>query len=54
MQWCAVRFAGTGGLRWLSVWWVKLGITPEWIVPGEPQQNGRHERMHKTLNAETA
>jgi len=43
-----------GGLRPLAVWWVKLGITPERIVPGKPQQNGRHERMHKTLKAETA
>jgi putative transposase len=42
------------GLSELSVWWIKLGITPERIVPGKPQQNGRHERMHKTLKAETA
>ena len=45
---------GVGGLSPLSIWWVKLGITPERIVPGKPQQNGRHERMHKTLKAETA
>ena len=45
---------GAGGLSRLSVWWVKLGITPERIAPGKPQQNGRHERMHKTLKAETA
>ena len=38
----------------LSVWWIKLGITPVRIKPGKPQQNGRHERMHKTLKAETA
>jgi putative transposase len=43
-----------GGLSRLSVWWIKLGITPVRIVPGKPQQNGRHERMHKTLKAETA
>lgn len=45
---------GAGGLSRLGVWWVKLGITPERIEPGKPQQNGRHERMHKTLKAETA
>lgn len=43
-----------GGLSRLSVWWIKLGILPVRIVPGKPQQNGRHERMHKTLKAETA
>ena len=42
-----------GGLSRLSVWWIKLGITPVRIEPGKPQQNGRHERMHKTLKAET-
>ena len=36
----------------LSVWWIKLGIYPELIEPGEPQQNGKHERMHKTLKKE--
>lgn len=36
----------------LSAWWVRLGIMPELIEPGKPQQNGRHERMHKTLKAE--
>ena len=44
---------GLGGLSRLSVWWIKLGIVPELIAPGCPQQNGRHERMHKTLKAET-
>lgn len=43
-----------GGLSKLSVWWIRLGITPERIDPGCPQQNGRHERMHRTLKAETA
>jgi putative transposase len=43
-----------GGLSRLSVWWIKLGIRPVRIMPGKPQQNGRHERMHKTLKAETA
>lgn len=42
------------GLSRLSVWWIKLGITPERIEPGQPQQNGRHERMHRTLKLETA
>ena len=45
---------GAGGLSKLSVWWVKLGILPERIAPGKPQQNGRHERMHGTLKPETA
>lgn len=45
---------GVGGLTPLSVWWIRLGIIPERIEPGEPPQNGRHERMHRTLNAETA
>ena len=45
---------GLGGLTRLSVWWVKLGITLERIDPGEPQQNGRHERMHETLKLDTA
>lgn len=42
-----------GGLSRLSVWWIKLGIHPVRIEPGRPQQNGRHERMHRTLKAET-
>lgn len=37
----------------LSVWWIRLGIRPELIEPGSPQQNGAHERMHRTLKAET-
>ena len=43
-----------GGLTRLSVQWVKLGIRLERIEPGSPQQNGRHERMHATLKAETS
>jgi transposase InsO family protein len=43
-----------GGLSRLSVWWIRLGIRPERIRPGRPDQNGRHERMHSTLKAETA
>jgi transposase InsO family protein len=51
-----VPFATTaiGGLSALSVWWVKLGILPERTEPGHPEQNGRHERMHRTLKAEVA
>jgi putative transposase len=37
----------------LSVWWIRLGIFPELIEPAHPQQNGRHERMYRTLKAET-
>lgn len=36
----------------LSVWWIRLGIRLERIEPGNPQQNGRHERMHRTLKLE--
>jgi hypothetical protein len=43
-----------GGLSRLSCWWLKLGIRHERIAPGKPQQNGRHERMHRTLKQETA
>jgi hypothetical protein len=45
---------GLGGLSRLSVWWIKLGIRPERIRPGKPQQNGRHERMHRSLKQATA
>jgi transposase InsO family protein len=50
-----VPFATTalGRLSTLSVWWIRLGIVPELIEPAQPQQNGRHERMHRTLKAET-
>ena len=41
------------GLSKLSVWWLRLGIGIERIQPGQPQQNGRHERMHLTLKKET-
>ncbi len=49
-------FASTaaGGLSRLSAQWAKAGIALERIEPGRPQQNGRHERMHRTLKAETA
>lgn len=42
-----------GGLSSLSIWWITLGILPERIDPGKPQQNGRHERMHRTLKQAT-
>ena len=42
------------GLSRLAVWWMKLGIVPERIAAGHPEQNGRHERMHRTLKEETA
>jgi len=49
-------FASTaaGGLSELSLWLIKLRIRPERIEPGKPQQNGRHERMHRTLKQATA
>ena len=48
-------FASTGlhGLTRLSVWWMRLGIRPERIEPGHPEQNGAHERMHLTMVTET-
>ena len=48
-------FAGTGlmGLSKLSLGWMKLGIVHERIQAGRPQQNGRHERMHRTLKEDT-
>lgn len=50
-----VPFACTGlaGLTKLSVYWLKLGIEHERIRPANPQENGQHERMHRTLKAET-
>jgi len=45
---------GIGGLTRLSVWWIRLGIAPERIRPGKPQENGRLERFHGTLKRETA
>ena len=49
-------FASTStaaGLTQLSAWWARLGIRLERIDPGKPQQNGRHERMHRTLKQAT-
>jgi transposase InsO family protein len=42
------------GLSSLAVWWIRLGIRHERIAPGRPDQNGRHERMHRTLKQQTA
>jgi putative transposase len=49
-------FAGTGltGLSRLAVWWMRLGIVPERIAVGHPEQNGSHEQFHAVLKAETA
>lgn len=45
--------AAIARLTELNVWWIRLGIRPERIRPGQPQENGAHERMHRTLKAET-
>jgi transposase InsO family protein len=45
---------GVGGLTELAVRLIKVGIAPERIAPGKPQQNGRHERLHLTVQQETA
>jgi putative transposase len=45
---------GAGGLTRLSAWWVKLGVEPRFIRPASPQENGRHERMHRTLKEQTS
>jgi len=46
--------AGAGGLSQLAVWRIKLGVKPDRIDPGKPQQNGGHQRIHRTLKGETA
>lgn len=43
-----------GGLSRNAIWLIQLGITPEFIEPGHPEQNGRHERFHRTLKDATA
>jgi putative transposase len=45
---------GLGRLSALAVWWIRLGIVPERIAPGHPEQNGSHEQFHAVLKAETA
>jgi putative transposase len=51
-----VPFANSGlhGLTQLNVWWLRLGIQHQRIRPASPQENGAHERMHRTLKAATA
>ena len=44
---------GPAGLTRLSAWWLKLGVAPHFIHPASPQENGRHERMHRTLKRQT-
>ena len=45
---------GAGGLTRLSAWWLKLGVEPHFIRPASPQENGRHERAHRTLKKQTS
>jgi putative transposase len=52
-NWVPFATTALGRLSMLSVWWIRLGIYPELIEPAHPEQNGRHERMHRTLKAET-
>lgn len=47
-------FSARGGLSRLAIWFIQMGITPERIQPGHPEENGRHERMHRTLKDKTA
>jgi putative transposase len=51
---CPFASVGLGGLSELSIWWMRLGIRPERIAPGHPEQNGSHEQFHAVLKAETA
>ena len=44
-------FCCLGGISKLSKWWIDLGIRSERIKPSHPKQNGRHERMHRSLKA---
>lgn len=44
---------GLAGLTTLSAWWLRLGIKHQRTEPAHPEQNGCHERMHRTLKAET-
>jgi putative transposase len=45
---------GLAGLSQLAVWWMRLGIVPERIAPGHPEQNASHEQFHAVLKADTA
>jgi transposase InsO family protein len=48
-----VAQVGLHGLGALGVWWIRLGIRPLRTEPASPEQNGAHERFHRTLKAET-
>lgn len=48
------RSRAVAGLSQIAVWWITLGIRLEWTRPSHPQDNGAHERMHRTLKAEAA
>lgn len=48
------RRDGLGGLSQMSVWLLTLDVWPDRIAPGRPDQNGRHERMHRVLREDTA
>lgn len=50
--WAAPK--GNLGITKLAVKIIKSDIALERIEPGKPQQNGRHERFHLTLQLETA
>jgi transposase InsO family protein len=50
---CPFASRGLGGFSQVSAWWSSLGIRHERTEPGHPEQNGRHERMHRTLKQET-
>lgn len=45
---------GLGRLSRLAIWWMRLGIVPERIAPGHPEQNGSHEQFHSVLKRDTA
>lgn len=51
---CPFSSRSVFGLSKLSVWWLRLGIRLERIEPGHPEENGRHERMHRTLKESIA
>ena len=51
---CPFATPGLAGLSQLSIWWIRLGILPERIAPGHPEQNGSHEQFHAVLKADTA
>lgn len=54
VKFVAACLDGNSTMTALSVWFIRLGIHPERIRPGKPQDNGRHERMHRTLKESTA